>query len=722
MSCASCAMSVESMLKSSAGVADANVNYAGQEVSVEYNPDVTGPAEFQKSLRSIGYDLIIAPGKKKELQEEYQRNHFTKLKNSTIGAAVLSLPVIVLSMAMHLHFPGKNWLLALLSAIVVLYFGRTFFITALKQARHGKTNMDTLVAMSTGFAFIFSLFNVIYPRALESRGLEASVYFESAAVIITFILLGRTLEEKAKNKTSSALKKLIGLQPKAVIRLVDGKEEECPLEQLAPGDILIILPGRSIPVDGEVTDGYSSIDESSINGEPVPVEKQTGDAVFSGTLNLQGLLKVKALKIGSETLLGQIITRVENAQASKAPLQRTADRVAAVFVPSVLAISGVTFLLWMLLGGISHLPQAFLTMISVLIVACPCALGLATPTAIIAGMGKGAENGILFRDAGSLEMMKKVDTVVLDKTGTLTQGMPMVTDYSGDDSFTSRHILKEIESKNDHPLAKAVVSYLHHINGETVEFDHYENIPGKGIAAKRKEVTYLVGNAMLMEDNGCSVSEYRELWYSWEQQGKTVVFFGTKERLFAMLALSDPLRDSAVTAVKDLMKEGKEVWILSGDRKATTAYIAGQLGISHFKAAVLPLEKNNFIAELKNMGRTVAMIGDGINDSAALAAADVGIAMSKGADIAIESSGVTLVHNDLNQISQAFTLSSRTVRTIHQNLFWAFIYNVIAIPLAAGVLYPLTGFLLSPMIAGAAMALSSVSVVTNSLRLRTIKL
>ncbi|MHC1706478.1 MAG: heavy metal translocating P-type ATPase [Bacteroidales bacterium] len=722
MSCAACAGSVESMLRSAAGVSEVSVNYAGQEVSLQYDPEITGPAEFQKSLRSIGYDIIIVPGKEKELLEEYKKNHYRQLTSNTLGAAIFSVPVFVLSMFMHIHFPGKNWLLALLTLPVIAVFGQTFFVTAYKQAKHRRTNMDTLVALSTGIAFLFSLFNVVFPQVLESRGLPAVVYFESAAVIVTFILFGRLLEEKARNKTSGALKKLIGLQPKTVTRILQDTEEECGIEQLTAGDIVLIRPGDRIPVDGIIIEGYSSIDESSISGESVPAEKNSGDKAFAGTVNQQGLLKIRALKVGSDTLLGQIIRRVEEAQNSKAPIQKTADKVAGIFVPVVLIISIITFLLWFVAGGFSYLPQGFLTMISVLIIACPCALGLATPTAIITGMGKGAETGILFKDAQSLELMRKVDVVVLDKTGTLTFGKPVVSDFKGDESPDVMAILKEIENRSDHPLASAVVNYLSSVKSSKIVFQQFDNIPGRGIAAKVGEDRYLVGNALLLEDHGCFVSEYREEWINWEQQGKTIVFFSRNEKLLAMIALSDPVRDTTASAVKELIRSGKEVWMLTGDREVTAEYIAGKVGITDFKAGVLPEEKANFIRELQEQGKIVAMVGDGINDSAALALADVGIAMNKGSDIAIESAGVTLVHNDLQQLQQAFTLSSKTVMTIHQNLFWAFIYNGFAIPLAAGILYPVNGFLLSPMIAGAAMALSSVSVVTNSLRLKAVKL
>lgn len=722
MSCAACAVSVESMLKETSGVYAAGVNYAGQEVSVEYNPEMTGPAEFQKTLRSIGYDIILVPGKEKELQEEYQRNHYRRLKQNTLGAAIFSLPVFVISMFIHIHFPAKEWVLALLTLPVIAVFGKSFFITAFKQISHRKTNMDTLVAMSTGFAFLFSLFNVIFPQVLESRGLEARTYFESAAVIITFILLGRTLEERAKNKTSGALKKLIGLQPKNVTRLKGGIEEVCGIEQVVPGDIILIRPGERIPVDGLVTEGFSSIDESSVTGEAVPVEKTVGNQVFAGTINQQGILQLKALKVGSDTLLGQIISRVEEAQASKAPVQQTADKVAGIFVPSVLIVSLLTFFTWLLAGGFSHLPQAFLTMISVLIIACPCALGLATPTAIMTGMGKGAEAGILFRDAKSLEIMRNVEVVILDKTGTITQGRPEVTGYTGDNSKEMLEVLKALEKKSDHPLAQAVVRYLESTANKSFNITRFENFPGRGIFARVDDADYVIGSSRLMEDHGCTVGEYRKGWTAWEQEGKTVIFFGRNTKIISMMALSDPVRENSASAVSELEKSGKEVWMLTGDREATAAHIAGKVGINHYRAGMLPVEKADFVKNLQEEGKIIAMVGDGINDSAALAVADVGIAMNKGSDIAIESAGVTLVHNDPIQLQQAFRLSAKTVQTIHQNLFWAFFYNVITIPLAAGVLYPFTGFLLSPMIAGAAMALSSVSVVTNSLRLRSTKI
>lgn len=722
MSCAACAVSVESMVKDLRGVSQASVNYAGQELRVEYDPELTGPVEFQRSLRAIGYDLIVSSGKEKELQEEYLKTRFSLLKRNTLGAFILSLPVFILSMFFHHSFAGENWLLMLLTAPVIIIFGRQFFITGFKQTLHLKANMDTLVAMSTGIAFLFSLWNTIYPRFFESRGLEAQVYYESAAVIITFILFGKMLEEKAKSKTSSALKKLIGLQPKNIRRIAkDGTEEEIQLEYVLPDDMILIRPGEKIPVDGIVLEGNSFIDESMITGEPVPSEKSKDQEVFAGTLNQQGILQIQARKIGSESLLGQIIQKVQEAQGSKAPVQRLADRIAAIFVPAVLVIAILTFLSWLMIGGSIQLTHAFLSLVSVLIIACPCALGLATPTAIMVGIGKAAREGVLIRDAESLEIALKIDTIVLDKTGTITEGKPVVTGIywqNAEDRILLQPVLKALEGRSEHPLARAVLNYLDCIKNPEVKIEEFENLPGKGLRAKIEGQSYLVGNEKLLDEYGSSLGESGIKDLEVKSGGKTVVYFAGMDRVYCLIAIADQVKESSVTAIRDLRKEGIEVYMLTGDNAVTATAVARETGIDNFQSGMMPMGKGNFIKKLQGEGKIVAMVGDGINDSHALAQADVGIAMGKGSDIAMESARMVIMRSDLRQVLTAIHLSKRTLRTIRQNLFWAFFYNIIAIPVAAGLLYPFTGFLLNPMIAGAAMALSSVSVVSNSLRLR----
>ncbi len=730
MSCAACAQSVESMVAALPGVDSAGVNYAGQELSVTYHPEQTGPDAFSSALRSVGYDIIIAPGKENELQEQYQQKHYKKLKFRTLGAALFSIPVLVVSMTVHHPGPLTAWLLMVLSLPVLLIFGRDFFITAFKQARHGKANMDTLVAMSTGIAFIYSVLLTLFPGLHEKLGPQAGLYFESAVVIITFILLGRTLEEKAKSKTSLALKKLIGLQTRTVTRITGTGEEEIPLERAGLGDKLLIRPGEKVPVDGKILLGYSSVDESAITGEPVPVDKKAGDEVYAGTINIQGVLEISAARVGKETVLGQIIEQVRAAQSSKAPLQKLADKVAGVFVPVVMAVAVFTFLCWTILGGGELLPKALLATISVLIIACPCALGLATPTAIIAGMGAAAHRGILFRDAESLEKLVKTNLIVFDKTGTLTEGKPRVSGYhwmlnggtldeSGQRKITEA--LLGLTSRSDHPLARAISLDLLEKEIVTAPVAEFEDLPGRGMTALVRDQRFLAGNLRMMESYGVDIST---LSSASKTSGKdqSVVFLAVEKTLILAVTLSDPIRSEAAGVVDALKGMGMEIHLVTGDREETAGAVAEKAGIKSFHASVLPEGKADLIRKWKAQGKKVAMAGDGINDATALSVADVGIAMGQGTDIAIESSGITLARHKLSQIPEAIILSRKTVKTIHQNLWWAFGYNVVAIPIAAGILFPVNGFLLNPMIAGAAMALSSVSVVTNSLRLSNQKI
>ena len=729
MTCAGCAVSVESMLKSSSGVIDAGVNFANQTAWAEYNENQTNLSELQKSVRSVGYDILIDVENPSEVQEELQLKNYLKIKRRTILAALLSLPVVIIGM-FFMEQPGErgglangNWISMFLTAPVLFWLGRSFFINAWKQARHGKANMDTLVALSTGIAFIFSVFNTVYPEFWHQRGLHPHVYYEAASVIIVFISLGKMLEEKAKSNTSSAIKKLMGLQPKTVRILVNDTEQEIPVKSVAPGNIIIVRPGEKIPVDGTLTSGSSYVDESTITGEPVPVQKQKDTKVFAGTINQKGSFQFRADKVGSYTLLAQIIKAVQDAQGSKAPVQKLVDKISGIFVPVVIGISIITFILWMLFGGDNAFTHALLTSVTVLVIACPCALGLATPTAIMVGIGKGAENNILIKDAESLELGHKVNAIILDKTGTITEGKPVVNaiewgaSSAHDDSLKA--VLYSLEIRSEHPLAEAVVNHLKETGIAGMELSSFESITARGVKGTVGDKTYFAGNQKLILENDVRIADdLKEKAGRYQQKANTVIYFADEVEVLAIIAIADKVKATSAKAIQLLRHMGVEVYMLTGDNQETAAAVAHEVEISHFKAEVLPSEKADFVKDLQAQGKIVAMVGDGINDSHALAQADVSIAMGKGSDIAMDVAKMTLITSDLLAIPKALKLSKRTVQTVRQNLFWAFIYNIIGIPLAAGVLYSYNGFLLDPMIAGAAMALSSVSVVTNSLRLK----
>jgi Cu2+-exporting ATPase len=579
--------------------------------------------------------------------------------------------------------------------------------------------MDTLVALSTGIAYIFSVFNMLFMDFWHQRGLHAHVYFEAAAVIVAFILLGKLLEEKAKGNTSSAIKKLMGLQPKTVIVIeADGTERQKAIEDVNAGDIILVKPGEKIAVDGTVVSGNSYVDESMLSGEPVPVLKKENEKVFAGTINQKGSFQFKAVKVGKETMLAQIIKMVQDAQGSKAPVQKLVDKIAGIFVPVVIGIAILTFILWFFLGGENGVVQGLLAAVTVLVIACPCALGLATPTAIMVGVGKGAENGILIKDAESLELAKKVNAIVLDKTGTITEGRPQVTgiQWLNNDDAT-KDVLLSIEKQSEHPLAEAVVKNLEGVS--TTVLSNFDSITGKGAKADYNNDTYYVGNKKLLAENNITIADQlQQQADEWGTQSKTVIWFANSKQALSVIAISDKIKETSVQAIKEMQDADIELYMLTGDNEATAKAIAEQTGIKHYKAEVLPQHKADFVKELQQQGKVVAMVGDGINDSTALATADVSIAMGKGSDIAMDVAKMTIISSDLTKIPQAIRLSKQTVATIKQNLFWAFIYNLIGIPIAAGILYPINGFLLNPMIAGAAMALSSVSVVSNSLRLK----
>ena len=592
-------------------------------------------------------------------------------------------------------------------------------MNAWQQLRHRTATMDTLVALSTGIAYLFSLFNLVFPEFWLSRGVEPHVYFEAAAVIVAFILLGRTLEEKAKGDTTASLKKLIGLQPKnAIVVAADGTQTEIPISRIRVGDLLAVRPGEKIAVDGAVCEGDSYVDESMLSGEPLPVHKEPGTKVFAGTINQKGSFRFRAEKVGAATMLAQIIRMVQEAQGSKAPVQKLADKIAGIFVPAIIGIALLSFVLWLVFDPSGGLTHGILATVTVLVIACPCALGLATPTAVMVGIGKGAEKGILIRDAVSLETAGKIDTVVMDKTGTLTEGKPVVTDIiwaNGDDR--AKAVFLSLEKLSEHPLADAVVHYFAGV--PTLNVERFGSLTGKGIEGTVDGVRYFAGSRRLLDEQGIVVG--KELNIEAQRlsaEAKSLVWFADSEQALAVAAIADRIKDSSVEAVRELQAAGIDVYMLTGDSRAAAGHIAEKAGIRNFEAEILPQDKAAFVKRLQTLGHKVAMAGDGINDSAALAQADLSIAMGGGSDIAMDVAQMTIISSDLRNLPEAIRLSKQTVRTIRQNLFWAFIYNLVGIPVAAGALYPVSGFLLNPMIAGAAMALSSVSVVANSLRLK----
>lgn len=713
--CAGCAARAEQILSSQKGVARANVNFASLTAVVEYNASEVTPGELRKAVRDGGYDLLIDDDDDSHRAEQLRAAYLVSLKRDLIGAVSLTIPIMVIGMVMH-SYVWTPWVLWLLSTPVVFYMGREFFKGAWTQLIHRTSNMDTLVALSAGIAYLFSLLNLLFPSFWISRGIEPHFYFESAAGIISFILLGRWLENKAKAKTSDAIKQLIGLRPETVTRVDEqGVSSIVPVRSIVVGDLVRVKPGERIAVDGIIVDGASYVDESMLTGESIAIAKGKGDKVFVGTMNQKGSFVVRTQQTGKDTVLAHIIRLVQEAEGSKAPVQELVDRVAAVFVPTVIVLSLLTFGIWIIWGGANGFSHGLLAALSVLIIACPCALGLATPTAIMVGIGKGASNGILIKDARSLEIAKKVNVVVLDKTGTITEGKPSVTDVVWFAPERS-DILIGIESMGEHPLAEAIV---HHFNGQAAPVSAFDSLTGLGAKASCGDKTYYVGNRSLMEASGISVTTLQqETAERLGNMAKTVVWFADEQHVLAILALADKVKEHSKEAISLLRKSHIDIYMLTGDQESVAKQIALDAGLENYRWGVMPSDKVDFVKQQQQKGLVVAMVGDGINDSAALAQADLGIAMGAGSDIAIEAAPVTIISSDLMKISAAIRLSRQTVTTVRQNLFWAFIYNIIAIPIAAGILYPAFGFLLSPMIGSAAMAMSSVSVVSNSLRLR----
>ncbi|MCF8335180.1 MAG: heavy metal translocating P-type ATPase [Bacteroidales bacterium] len=722
MHCASCASSVESMLGSLEGVNEARVNFADESVFVEYDEGEIAPSRMKEAVQQIGYDLVIEQKTDLDKEAVREKEKLNKAGKKAFFAIAFSVPVFIVSMFLP-ELPFRNWILLTLTLPVITWFGREFFQIAWKQARNGTTNMDTLVALGTGAAFLFSLFNTLFPEYLLSRGITPHVYYEAASVIISLILLGRYFEARAKSRTSDSIKRLMGLQVKTA-KVIRGDEEiEVPVDQVEVDDIVQIRPGEKIPVDGRIIKGYSSVDESMITGEPLPAGKNKGDRVIGATLNKTGNFQLRAEKVGSDTVLSQIIQMVREAQGSKAPVQRLADKIAAIFVPVVIAIAIVSAIIWYFTGPSPQLTYAFVTLVTVLIIACPCALGLATPTALMVGIGKGAENGILIKDATILEKVNRIDSIVVDKTGTITTGQPVVSDMkwiTGGQDEKLLNLVYTIESRSEHPLADAITDYLQGQAQNGYDLQAFDYLTGQGIQASSGDVELLIGNLRLMREQNVTIpQELVEGIKEKQEEVASQVFVARNGRLELLFRIEDEVKPNSVKAINGLREAGIQVHMMTGDNSQVARDVANKTGIEHYRAGVMPQDKLEYVKRLQAEGHRVAMVGDGINDSPALAQADIGIAMGQGTDVAIESAQITLVKGDLEKIRSAIELSKSTLKTIKQNLFWAFFYNVIAIPIAAGVLYPVNGFLLNPMIAGAAMSFSSVSVVMNSLRLKS---
>jgi len=731
MTCASCVLRVEKALKKVDGVANASVNLATEKATLEFDPARTSLDMLQAAVANSGYTLQVPAtideenlaGTDREAQKRLDAHQ--RLKQELILSAALTVPIMALSMASMtgwfmawspLSMDSVNRILLILATPVMFISGRRFFRGFWATAKHFTADMNTLVAVGTGSAYVYSMLAVLFPDLVSTDDSVPHVYFDTSATIITLILLGRLLESQAKNKTTDAIKRLVGLQPRTARVYRGGAEEDIPIADVLVYDIVHIRPGEKVPVDGTITKGFTTVDESMITGESLPVEKNVGDTVIGGTINKNGSIELRATAVGKQTVLAQIVRLVEEAQGSKAPIQTLADKIASVFVPIVIGIALVTFVLWLAVGG-SSFTHALVNFIAVLIIACPCALGLATPTAIMVGTGVGATNGILIRNAESLERAHSITTVVFDKTGTLTEGEPVVTDVLTFLPFDRATVLERaasVETKSEHPLADAIVAHTRARGIPILEAESFHSLAGMGTTGIVDGSAVAVGNKQLMREHAVGLDEHESVIARIAQEGKTPVFVALNGSLACIIAIADPIKDTAKVAVKTLHDMGIEVVMVTGDDERTAKAIAAQAGVDRVVAGVLPDQKAGYISKLQEEGKSVAMVGDGINDAPALAQADVGIAIGSGTDIAIETADITLMKSDLNGVPQAIKLSMRSVATIKQNLFWAFIYNIIGIPLAA------LG-MLNPMVAAAAMAFSSVSVVGNSLRLKRFK-
>jgi Cu2+-exporting ATPase len=717
MTCAGCAGGVQATLKNTPGVLDARVNIVDHIAWIQYDPAVTGPETLKKRVDSTGFELVI-DSEDADGDAEEERRRSAELRNRQILTAFIpAIPVFMFGMFFMEWEPGK-WISALLTLYILVFPGRPFFVKAYKLALRARANMDTLVSLSTGISFLFSLFNLINTDFWHERGVHPHVYFESAALVIVFILLGKWLEDRATGRTSAALQKLRGLRTDTVRVILNGEEKQIPTEALMKGDTVVVLPGERIAADGKVISGETFVDESALTGEPLPAEKTVGSRVFAGSINQTGSFKMITESAGEESLLGKIIQRIREAQTQKAPVQKLVDKIAAVFVPVVLLISVFTLILWISVGGTSYFAQALLASVSVLVIACPCALGLATPTALMAGMGRAAENHVLVKDAAAMEHAARTDVVIFDKTGTLTEGKPEVKAVhwlSEQDQIQYASVFYAIEKRSEHPLAKAVINYFEVNLPVTVDVDRFTAVPGRGIKAEIGGKTYFSGNEKWMFEN--AIQNTFPGKESFGSNPETVIYFSDTQRVLCVAVLHDKIKADSAKAVQMLQRSGLEVWLFTGDHEQAARSVAIGLGITHAMGGMLPKDKADKVKQLQAGGKTVLMVGDGINDTEAMTLADVSIAMAKGSDIAMDVAQVTVLSSSPAAVPLFLEVSKNTVKGIRQNLFWAFIYNLIGIPVAAGVLFPFNGFLLNPMIAGAAMALSSVSVVLNSLRL-----
>ncbi|MBM2839727.1 MAG: copper-transporting P-type ATPase [Bacteroidetes bacterium] len=721
MTCASCVARVEKALKNVDGVQNASVNLATEKATVEFSPARTSVDNLKAAVEEAGYSLLVPKGEERS-GDARKDAAYAQMKKEFIQSAVLTAPIILLSMLSMmdsytdwspLSLDATNNVLLILTTPVMFMSGRRFFKGFWVTLKHAAADMNTLVAMGTGSAYVYSLIAVLFPAMLGVHRGAAHVYFDTSATIITLILLGKLLEAGAKGRASDAIKKLIGLQPKSARVIRNDIERDVKSSDLVVGDIVLVRPGEKVPVDGVVTKGFTTLDESMITGESLPVEKNVGDRVIGGAINRNGSIEFRATAVGAETMLAQIVKLVEEAQGSKAPIQNLADKVASIFVPIVIGLALLTFLSWYFLGG-SGFTGAMVHFIAVLIIACPCALGLATPTAIMVGTGRGAHMGILIKNADSLERIHKVRTIILDKTGTITEGKPSVTEvvpFNGFDVTAIVRLAASLEKKSEHPLASAIVEYASRQNIALADAESFQSKTGFGVTGVVDGVAIAIGSAALLKEYAIHLNGKEPIVERLTALGNTTIFVAVDGQLAGLIAIADTVKPTAAGAIKAMQKMGIEVIMMTGDNRQTANAIAREVGIARVHAEVLPQDKASYVTSIQSEGKIVAMVGDGINDAPALAQADIGIAMGSGTDVAIEAADITLMKSDPLAIVQAIRLSSRTLRTIKQNLFWAFIYNIVGIPLAG------LG-LLNPMIAAAAMAFSSVSVVSNSLRLR----